>query len=315
MDLYRFEFAAMASACEIQVWAGAAAAHAAARAAIADVRRIEAKYSRYRDDSLTTRINRAAGRAPVPIDRETAALLEYGEVCHRLSAGAFDLTAGVLRRAWDFRRVPPRVPSRAELDDLVRLIGWDRVERTAHTVFLPAAGMELDFGGIGKEYAADRAATLCTERGIAHGLVNLGGDVRVIGPQPGGVPWRVGIRDPCGPGAIGVVTLSEGALATSGDYERRIEVDGVRYGHILDARTGMPAATFRSISVCADVCIVAGTYATIAMLQGAAAPAFLAAEGVEHGLVDAAGRCSGTLFPPRDETIPRTRVVDRPACR
>jgi len=259
------------------------------------VRRIEAKYSRYRDDSVTALINAAAGRRPVRIDVETAALLDYADVCYRLSEGAFDLTSGVLRRAWDFHRVPARLPTNAEIAALLGLIGWSRVERTGDTVYLPEPGMELDFGGIGKEYAADRAATLCGQHGIAHGLVNLGGDVRVIGPQPGNVPWRIGIRDPRDAGAIGIVALSEGALATSGDYERCIEVDGLRYGHILDARTGMPAAAFRSVSVHAGVCSVAGTCATIAMLQGDAAPAFLAAQGVDYLAIDGAGRCSGTL--------------------
>src|SRR5437867_6161112 len=197
MPLFRFTFQAMASANEIQLWVGdEASARRIAEAAIADVLRIEAKYSRYREDSVTAHINRAAGGAPVPIDAETVALLRYADHCHRLSGARFDITSGVLRRVWDFRRAPPQLPDDAALASVMGLIGWASVEWDEHALRLPRAGMELDFGGIGKEYAADRMATICCERGVEHGLVNLGGDVRAIGPQPGGVPWRIGIRHP-----------------------------------------------------------------------------------------------------------------------
>ena len=199
----------------------------AARVAIADVLRIEAKFTRYRDDSVTAAINRAAGGSPVAIDAETAALLRYADRCHRLSGARFDLTSGVLRRAWDFRRRPPLVPTDDEIAAARELVGWERVEwDDAFASGCRARGMELDFGGIGKEYAADRAATICVDHGIAHGLVNLGGDVRVIGTQPDGAPWRIGIRHPRSADAVlATVELSDGAVATSGDYERYFEVE------------------------------------------------------------------------------------------
>ena len=173
-----------------------ALAEGAIAAAIADVRRIEAKYSRYRDGSVTALINGAAGGAPVAIDAETAALLAYADQCHRLSDGRFDVTSGVLRRAWDFRRSPPSLPDAAALAALCALVGWGRVEWDERSIRLPRSGMEIDFGGIGKEYAADRAAAIAIAAGIAHGYVNLAGDVRVWGGRPGGAPWRVGIRHP-----------------------------------------------------------------------------------------------------------------------
>lgn len=281
----------MAAVHELVLWTDERArADGVANVAIADVLRIEAKFSRYRDDSVTTAINRAAGAAPVSIDAETAALLRYADHCHRLSNGAFDISSGVLRRAWDFRRRPPRVPTNDEIAAALALVGWDRVEWDDAHVRLPDSGMELDFGGIGKEYAADRAATICADHGVGGGLVNLGGDVRVIGPQPDGTPWRVGIRHPRVDGAvIGTVELRDGAVATSGDYERYFELDGRRYCHVLDARTGWPVEQWQSATVVAPLAILAGSYATIAMLLAADAPAFLAQQRTTHLLVRADG--------------------------
>ena len=291
MTLHRFAFRAMAATHELQLVAPSlAAAQRAAAAAIADVLRIEAKYSRYRDDSLTSRINRGAGGAPVAIDAETAALLRYADDCHRLSDGKFDVTSGVLRRAWDFRAHPPRVPDAVTLAPLCALIGWDEVTWDADAIRLPRAGMEIDFGGIGKEYAADRMATICRDHRIESGLVNLGGDIRAIGAQESGAPWRIGIRHPRAPDeAIAVLDVVDAAVATSGDYERCIEVDGVRYSHLLDPATGRPVAHWQSVSVVAPLCVVAGSLATIAMLLEARALPFLAAQGAAYLAVDAHG--------------------------
>jgi thiamine biosynthesis lipoprotein len=284
MALVRFPFRAMASEHDVQLDAAdPARAERAAAAAIADVERIEAKYSRYRDDSLTTRINRAAGGAPVAIDAETAALLAYAERCHAQSGGHFDLTSGVLRRAWDFRRQPPQLPAKKVLADALALIGWAQVEWSEDAIRLPRAGMEIDFGGIGKEYAADRMATILIEHGIAHGLVNLGGDVRAIGSQPNGAPWRVGIRHPREDGrTVASVELVDGAIATSGDYERFFEIGGRRYCHILDPRSGMPVQHWQSVSVVAPLCVVAGSCSTIAMLMEASGEDFLAQQGLSY---------------------------------
>ena len=291
LALFRFGFRAMAADHEILLAADSAAtARRAADAAIADVARVEAKYSRYRDDSVTARINAAAGRAPVAIDPETHALLAYADRCHRLSEGRFDITSGVLRRAWNFAAQPPHVPSAEALAAARALIGWQRVEWNANAIRLPQAGMEVDFGGIGKEYAADRAATICVEHGIAHVLVNLGGDVRLIGGQPDGAPWRIGIRDPRAPErAIAGLDVVDGAVATSGDYERYFDLDGRRYCHILDPRTGMPVAHWRSVSVVAPLCVVAGSCATIAMLFEDRALTFLDSQRVDYLAIDRDG--------------------------
>ncbi|MCC7114075.1 MAG: FAD:protein FMN transferase [Burkholderiales bacterium] len=291
MRLHRYEFRAMASSHEIVLGAGDAL-HAArtAEAMIADVQRIEAKYSRFRHGSLVSRINRAAGAAAVSMDAETAALLDYADTCHRASGGRFDITSGALSELWEFRRDPPRVPGADEIARALALVGWPSVERDHRSVRLPRAGMRIDLGGIGKEYAADRAAAIGIDGGIAHGCVNLGGDVRVWGGRPDGGPWRIGIRDPDG-GRDPIATLDrfDGAVATSGDYERGFVVDGVRYGHVIDATDGRPVMHWRSVSVAAPLCVVAGSGATVAMLLGHDAPAWLAAQGCDWIGVDTSG--------------------------
>lgn len=273
--------------------ANAAEAAEAAEAAVAEARRIERLWSRYRPDSIVSKINAAAGTAePVPVDPETAAMLDFAARLHGLSGGRFDLTSGVLRHAWDFRRAVR--PERAHLRALLERVGWSRVQWDGGAIRLPEPGMELDFGGIGKEYAADRCATLLAERGVVGGWINLGGDVRVLGPQADGRPWRLGIRHPRRSGEVfASVSLARGALATSGDYERFVEIDGQRLCHILDPRTGWPVSHWQSVSVMAPVCTAAGACATIAMLMGEEAPGWLDAQGVRWLAVDASGKVHG----------------------
>jgi thiamine biosynthesis lipoprotein len=267
MMLHRFTFRAMAAENEVQVWGQGADAGDAARRAIAEVARIEAKYSRYRPDSIVSRINAAAGGAPIAIDDETRQLLAYADACWRQSGGLFDATSGILRRAWNFDIA--RVPSDDELAKLVARVGWQRVEIDGRGVRLREAGMELDFGGFGKEYAVDRAALVMKEAGAESALVNLAGDLAILAPQPGGAPWRVGIRHPRRQGELlATLEVSSGSIATSGDYERFVDVDGARHSHILDPRTGRSARGLQSVTVHAPSCLVAGSATTIAMLKG-----------------------------------------------
>lgn len=268
MTLHRFTFRAMAAENEVQVHSpDEAFARAAAARAIDEVARIEAKYSRYRGDSVVSRINANAGREAVPIDAETRNLLAYADACFRQSEGLFDPTSGVLRRAWRFDA--QRLPSDGELDAVLPLIGWERVELLQSSVRLPVAGMELDFGGFGKEYAVDRAAAALRDAGASSAMVNLAGDLAILAPQPDGSPWRVGIRHPRRDDTlVASLPVSSGAIATSGDYERFIEIDGERHCHVLDPRTGRSARGIQSVTVHAPSCLVAGSAATIAMLKG-----------------------------------------------
>lgn len=293
--LFRHAFTAMGSPCEIQLYASdAAQAQAVAEPAIADVQRLEARYSRYRSDSLLTQINRvAAAGGSTEVDEETARLLDYADACHRQSDGLFDITSGLLREVWRFR--DGALPDAGRIEALLHRIGWHRVRWAApHIAFAP--GMELDLGGVVKEYAADRAAALCRQAGAACGIVNLGGDVRVIGAQPDGSPWRIGLQHPRERGAsLGTLLLHRGAVATSGDYERCIMVDGVRYGHVLNPKTGWPVRHLAAVSVVGELCVVAGSASTIALLKEADGPVWLASLGLPHCWVDVDGNTGGSL--------------------
>jgi thiamine biosynthesis lipoprotein len=182
-------------------------------------------------------------------------------------------------------------------------VGWEKIRWQRPRLVLPLAGMQLDFGGYVKEYAADRVAALCREHGLRHGLVDLGGDLAVVGPHPDGSPWRVGIRHPRAPeGAIACVALAAGGIATSGDYERCMLVDGKRYAHILNPKTGWPVAGLASVSVAASHCLIAGTASTIAMLKGARqGPRWLDRLGLPSLRVTADGAVSGSLAGGRRE--------------
>ena len=281
----------MASACQLQLQgADPATLQASAQAAVAEVRRIEQRWSRYRSDSIVSRINAAAGQPGfVPVDAETASLLDFAGQLHAQSEGRFDITSGVLRRAWDFRA--GRVPSDADLQALLPLVGWQQVQCSEQGVRLARAGMEIDFGGFGKEYAADRAVSVLHALGLRHGWVNLGGDIRVLGPRVDGSPWRFAIQHPRqADSTLATLELGHGALATSGDYERFFERDGRRYCHILDPRTGWPVTQWQSVSVIGPACVAAGAISTIAMLLGDAALPFLDAQRVSALAVDSRGR-------------------------
>ena len=289
--LYRFSFEAMAGPAEITLaLPDGQRAQRLTQLAVAEIHRIEFKYSRYRNDSVVSQINARAGKAWTPCDAETLSLFDYADALYQASGGAFDITSGVLRRAWDFRA--RRVPTAAALAPLRALIGWARVEREPERIRLPQPGMEIDFGGFGKEYAADRAAALLLDQEVKHGLVNLAGDIRVLGPKPDGEPWALGIRDPRQPDSIiADIEVASGALATSGDYERYFEADGRRYCHILDPCSGMPVDYWRSVSVVAPLAIVAGSHATIAMLKQDGGRAYLDDIGFPYLAYDRDGHC------------------------
>jgi FAD:protein FMN transferase len=274
-------FTAMASPCEVHLAPMEERKAAQIVAQVADEAwRIEAKFSRYRADSVVAAINTSAGN-PVAVDEETARLIDYAGQLFALSGGKFDITSGVLRRIWKFDG-SDRVPCAEDVARVLRHVGWSRVRWQRPTIALEP-GMELDFGGIGKEYAVDRAAALVAEA-TDRCLINFGGDLRALGPDPAGKPWRVGIEAIERPDAADrLVELTRGALATSGDTRRFLLKDGRRYSHILDPTTGWPILDApRSVTVAADSCTQAGMLATLAMLHGRDAERFLGAQAVRH---------------------------------
>jgi len=294
-------FVAMGGPCRLRMDCDdIATADRAIAAAEAEVRRLESKYSRYLPHSLTSKINRHAGdSSAVPIDKETAGLLNYANTLWRESDGMFDLTSGVLRRVWDFKS--SRLPLQNEIDDLLPLVGWDTVQWDDTQVRLPRSGMELDFGGCVKEYACDSAVGVIRQNGIEHALVDLGGDMAAFGGEAssdgGDAPWQIGIRHPGEKdAAIAHLPLMAGGLASSGDYERCMEIDGRRYGHILNPKTGWPVRGLAAVSVMADQCLVAGSTATIALLMPEkVALLWLESLGVSWLAVDAQFNIHGTV--------------------
>lgn len=268
LQYYHFRFKAMGTACEIQLFAkNKRHAKKVSKLVINDVNRLEALYSRYREDSFLSEINRKAALGKkISVDDETAGLLSYADTCYQQSDGLFDITSGKLRQAWHFDS--GQLPNQTTITKLLNQIGWHKLDWSPPLLDFSIPGMEIDFGGIVKEYAVDRAASLCMEAGIFNGVINLGGDIKIIGPQADGSPWNIGIRHPRKQNTVlQNISLYQGALASSGDYERFILIDGNRYSHVLNPKTGWPVKYMASVSVVADFCVVAGSASTIAMLK------------------------------------------------
>ena len=290
LQIHRLPFKAMGSACEVVLASHTQnEAESMAKLAIDEVLRIERKYSRYTTDSIIAKINQQAGRVALQCDDETWALFQFASQLFDKSDGLFDITSGVLRQAWDFKK--PEVPTSQKLEALLPLVGWQNVVLQDQSIALPLAGMEVDLGGFGKEYAADRAVQVLKEKGVTHGYVNLAGDMRFLGPKPTGEPWMIGIQDPrVRDQVVATLPITQGGLATSGDYERYFELNGQRYCHVLNPKTGMPVSYWRSVSVTSPATVVSGCTTTMVMLKEADGLAFLQATGFDFFAIDHTGK-------------------------
>ncbi len=280
LKAFNYTFNAMGSPCSIQFFTDTDSnAEEIYQLALDRINALEQRYSRYRNDSLISLINDQAGSGiKTLIDIETVALLQYADQCYRESNHLFDVTSGVLRNLWNFKST--ELPSKSDIKAILPLIGWKKVQWDSQYIYLPRKGMQLDFGGIVKEYAADSIASLFQQQGVIHGIVELGGDIKVVGPLPNGHGWPVAIRDPGQTDQIVArFKLTSGALTTSGDYERFQLIDGVRYSHLLNPKTGWPVTGLRAVSIIAEHCVVAGSLATIAMLKANTGLKWLQASG------------------------------------
>ena len=294
--IHPYRFSSMGCPCELQLEAEADVAARAAAAAQAEVDRLDRKYSHYRDDSLVAQIGASADAGEsIVVDNETADLLDFSATLHAQSGGRFDITAGTLTKLWDLQS--GRVPGMAAIERARARTGWSRVSWQRPHLRLGVPGMRLDLGGVVKEYAADRAAQVCRDTGIVHGIVDLGGDLAVVGPHADHSPWLAGIKAPRDTSrAFAQIELHRGGLATSGDYERSMVVDGRRYSHIVDPVSGYPVESFASVSVVADSCLVAGAASTLGMLLGLQAGYdWLSGLGLPFLCIDAEGNASGSL--------------------
>lgn len=280
-DGWAGHFSAMASPCEV-LFDGATRELAAtvSAAVAAEAWRIEDKFSRYRDGNIIDRINSASGR-PIEVDTETADLLDFATTLYELSDARFDITSGVLREAWQFDG-SDRIPDKATVKAILERVGWHRVSWQRPLLTLEP-GMQIDLGGIGKEYAVDRCAGIVRNAGCGEGLVNFGGDLAITGPPQQRPAWKVGIEGKTPDAADVLINLHAGALATSGDARRFLLRHGVRYSHILDPTTGWPVQDAPgSVTVAGDSCTQAGMLSTLAMLQGGAAERFLDEQAVKY---------------------------------
>lgn len=272
LPLRKLTFAALGTQCEVQYAApsGDAQATAFERAAVAWVAAFEAKYSRFRPDSLVSRINAAAGTAWVEVDAEMEALLKLCDSLHFMTQGVLDPTTLPLLRLWDYKAANPRIPTAPEIGAARALVGWKKVQRAPGKIFLPAAGMALDFGGFGKEYAVDIVAQIALDHGLTGALVDFGHDLRALGTPPDRPAWHIGLEDPRKPGtAAGSIGVTGKGVASSGDYLRSFVIGGKRYGHIIDPRTGHPVAHgCLQATVIAGSCLHAGVLSTTAFVLG-----------------------------------------------
>jgi len=242
--------------------------------------RIEDKFSRYKKDNIIYRINNSKGES-VAVDEETGRLLDFANELFEISEGLFDVTSGVLRQIWTFDG-SDKLPEKKEVKKLLKKIGWQKIFRDENSVALPE-GMEIDLGGIGKEYAVDRCAQIALQKTKSSVLVNFGGDLSVTTPRKDKNFWSVGRLITGSDEAYGLFQLYSGAIATSGDAHRYLVKDGVRYSHILNPQSGWPVIDApHTVSVAAPTCIQAGMMSTLAMLQGGRAEEFLKLQEVEY---------------------------------
>jgi len=271
-SLHKFAFPALGTTCEVQyvTQGGAQSNLVFENAVVRWVSQFEARYSRFKPSSLVSQINAAAGHAWVDVDEETEKLLGLCDGLYTATKGILDPTALPLIRLWNWKAERPQIPSPAQIDTARRLVGWPKVQRMPGKIFLPEPGMALDFGGFGKEYAVDVIAQTALDYGIFDVLVDFGHDLRATGTPPGRAAWHIGLEDPKNPGTIaGSIAITGKSVASSGDYVRCFKIEGRRFGHIIDPRTGWPVSNgCAQATVVANSCLLAGVLSTTAFVLG-----------------------------------------------
>ena len=280
---WRGSFTAMASPCEVLMEVDdRSLAEKILHTVSSEALRIEQKFSRYQNNNIVFTINNSSGK-PVAVDDETARLIDFADELYQLSDGLFDITSGVLRKAWRFDG-SDRIPKQKMVSNLLARVGWQKVKWKASELKLKP-GMEIDLGGIGKEYAVDRSVQLVRDLTDASVLVNFGGDLATTGERLYQGFWSVGCLITGKEQSVALFQLYRGAIATSGDANRYLLKNGVRYSHVINPKTGWPVPDApHTVSVASPTCTEAGMLSTMAMLQGSQAEAFLKLQAVEYWL-------------------------------
>jgi len=247
--------------------------------AISEVRRIERLLTTFNSESQTNRINENAGIQPVKVDAEVFNLIQRSLAISTITQGAFDISyGGIDKSLWNFDREMKSLPSAETAKKMVHLIDYRNIvlEAENQTVFLKKKGMRIGFGGIGKGYAAEQAKDILKASGVKSGIINASGDLTAWGNQPGGEPWTIGIAHPDHPAAaFSYLNISDKAVATSGNYEKFVTVNGRKYSHTIDPKTGLPVTGIKSVTIIADNAELADAMATPVSVMGIEAGLFL----------------------------------------
>ncbi|WP_255154934.1 FAD:protein FMN transferase [Ferruginibacter sp. HRS2-29] len=240
--------------------------------AIGEIRRIEKLLTTFDEQSQTNQINSQAGIKPVQVDREVFELIERSLKISALTDGAFDISYGSVDKSlWNFDKTMTSLPDAATAAQMVRLINYKNIilDETACTVFLKEKGMRIGFGGIGKGYAAEMAKRLLQQNGVESGIVNASGDLCTWGQRADGRPWTVGIADPDNTNLpFSYLDITNMAVATSGSYEKYVLIDGKKYSHTIDPKTGLPVTGIKSVTIICPNAEIADALATPVTIMG-----------------------------------------------
>lgn len=240
--------------------------------AVEEIRRIEKLLTTFDEGSQTNLINRNAGIAPVKVDKEVFDIVQRSKRISNLTQGAFDITYGSIdKKLWNFDKNITALPDAFTAKRLVRLINYNNVilNEKKSTVFLKEKGMRIGFGGIGKGYAAERAKIILQKNGVKSGIVNAAGDLVAWGFQPDGKPWTIGIADPnAARQPFSYLNITDMAIATSGNYEKFVTIDGKKYSHTIDPKTGLPVTGIKSVTIICSNAEIADAMATPVMIMG-----------------------------------------------
>lgn len=240
--------------------------------AVEEIKRIEKLLTTFNESSQTNQINQQAGIAPVKVDREVFELIERSIRISSITDGAFDITYGSIdKKLWNFDQSMTTLPSADDAKSMVRLINYQNIilNKEAHTVMLKETGMRLGFGGIGKGYAAEMAKALLIKQGVKSGIVNASGDLTTWGNQPNGKPWTIGIVDPDHKKQpFSYLDVTNMAVATSGNYEKYVMIDGVKYSHTINPKTGLPITGIKSVTIISPNAEIADAMATPVTIMG-----------------------------------------------
>lgn len=241
-------------------------------AGVDEIKRIEKLLTTFSEDSETAAINQNAGIKPVAVCRETFDLIARSIRISKVTQGAFDISYGSIdKRLWNFDTTMDSLPDKETAKQMVRLINYQNIELDSEkiTVFLKEQGMRIGFGGIGKGYAAERAKQVMIDLGVTSGVVNASGDLTAWGLQPNGQPWTIGVVDPNFAGQVfSYINITGLAVATSGNYEKFITINGKKYSHTINPHTGLPVTGIKSVTIITTNAEIADAMATPVTIMG-----------------------------------------------